>query len=294
MRSIATDHMPTPPAVTPGPAPMLDWLPIAKLVIDDDYQRSLGDGNWRAIRKIADNFSWSKFAPVLVAPIEGGVFAVIDGQHRAHAAQICGFERVPCQITQMDRAEQASAFAAVNGNVVKVSTWQVFRAALVAGEAWALDIRDCAAAAGCQVMTNNKTAAHKAPGEIYSIAAFGEVVTRFGAGRVTAALKMIKAAKDFASDPENWSYAVLIPLLNALVSRPYAMERKGWAHDFLDELDVLALQEKASRDLRALRMRGATPPKKSEMLEALIGEQIDKALGDVALAPVALIGGKHG
>ncbi|PKR90888.1 hypothetical protein CXZ10_05955 [Pleomorphomonas diazotrophica] len=295
MRVIETAHMSPPPAVDPGPAPMLDWLPLTKLVIDDDYQRTLGIGNWKAIRKIADNFSWSKFAPVLVAPIEGGVFAVIDGQHRAHAAQICGFERVPCQITQMNKAEQARAFAAVNGDVVKVTTWQVYRAAIMAGEDWAVAIRDCAEAAGCQVMTGNKPNTAKAAGEIYSIMAIGELIGSYGAEPVTACLKMIKAAKLFGSWPENWAYGVLIPVMKALLSRPYAMQRGKWVSRFLDdELDVLVLQEQAGRELRALRMRGATPPQKKDMFEALVGDQIDKALGDKAEAPPARIGGKHG
>ena len=38
------------------------------------------------LRRIAEQFDWRLFAPVIVAPIEGGLFAVIDGQHRTHAA----------------------------------------------------------------------------------------------------------------------------------------------------------------------------------------------------------------
>ncbi|MCA3798397.1 MAG: hypothetical protein IOC66_39665 [Burkholderia sp.] len=35
--------------VTPAdqPAPMLDWIPISKIVMDDDYQRELKPNNWK-------------------------------------------------------------------------------------------------------------------------------------------------------------------------------------------------------------------------------------------------------
>jgi hypothetical protein len=65
---------------------MLQWLALDRLVIDDAYQRPLLPGTWKSIEKIAANFQWSRFSPVLVAPIAGGLFAVIDGQHRVHAA----------------------------------------------------------------------------------------------------------------------------------------------------------------------------------------------------------------
>ena len=117
MRTIETGTNHAPSSVDAGPAPMLQWLPLASLVVDDSYQRELKRGNWSAIRRIADNFKWSRFSPVFVAPVEGGRYAIIDGQHRAHAAAICGFDEVTCQIVQMSREEQAASFAAVNGLV---------------------------------------------------------------------------------------------------------------------------------------------------------------------------------
>jgi hypothetical protein len=124
--------------VEAGAAPILGWLKIAELVIDDDYQRDLKPDNWRRIRKIADRFRWSRFSPVFVSPIEGGRYAIIDGQHRTHAAALCGFTEVPCQIVQMTREEQAASFAAVNGMVTKVTGYQILKAAIVAGEGWAI------------------------------------------------------------------------------------------------------------------------------------------------------------
>lgn len=72
-----------PPAVTPdmGAAPMLQWVPIADLVVDDRYQRRIAGAGRSNVRRIAEGFCWSKFAPVIVAPVAGGKFAIIDGQH---------------------------------------------------------------------------------------------------------------------------------------------------------------------------------------------------------------------
>lgn len=80
------------------PAPQLLWLRIEDLVVDSRYQRPLNTGNWAAIRRIAKDFRWSRFSPVLVAPVEGGRYAVIDGQHRAHAAALCGIESIPAMV----------------------------------------------------------------------------------------------------------------------------------------------------------------------------------------------------
>ena len=135
------------------PAPMLEWLPIRKLVVDDRYQRPLTGTSWAAIRKIAGAFHWSRFAPVLVAPVEGGLYAIIDGQHRTHAAALCGFTSVPAMAVHMTAREQASAFTWVNGQVLRINQHQVYRAALAAGEDWALRCRDAVEAAGCRLMT---------------------------------------------------------------------------------------------------------------------------------------------
>ena len=117
LRPILRD-LPRPPSIEPGPAPMLQWIDIELLVVDESYQRELRADNMKAIRRIAERFDWSKFSTVHVAPIEGGRFAIIDGQHRTHAAAACGFSQVPCQVTPMDRTRQAAAFAAINGLAV--------------------------------------------------------------------------------------------------------------------------------------------------------------------------------
>ena len=71
----------TPIAIADQPAPMLEWVEIARMVIDDSYQRPIMVNGWKTIRKIAENFSWSCFTAVQIAPTQDGRFAVIDKAH---------------------------------------------------------------------------------------------------------------------------------------------------------------------------------------------------------------------
>lgn len=180
-------------AVDPGPAPMLQWLPINSLVIDEAYQRPLGRGNWIAIEKIAANFQWSRFSPVLVAPIEGGLFAVIDGQHRTHAAAICGLTEVPAMVVQVGIEEQSRAFAWVNSQSIRVSVFHVFKAALSAKEDWAIRADAAVSAAGCRLMTSNATSSSKQAGQIYCVGFIRKMIEAGNDAAVTAALSAIRS-----------------------------------------------------------------------------------------------------
>src|SRR5580693_7468122 len=94
-----------------GPAPYMDWIEVNRLVVDKTYQRDISRAGSANINRIAEFFEWAKFSPVIVAPVEGGRFTVIDGQHRATAAMLRGIEKVPCEIVHIDRARQAETFA---------------------------------------------------------------------------------------------------------------------------------------------------------------------------------------
>ena len=112
-RRIDIDGM-QPAELAPQPAPQMLWVEIDQLVIDDRYQRPLNAGNRSAIRRIAGAFRWSRFSPIIVAPIEGGRYALIDGQHRAHAAALCGIESIPAMVALVAPEEQAQAFIEIN------------------------------------------------------------------------------------------------------------------------------------------------------------------------------------
>lgn len=178
------------------PSPMVDWVRIDRLVIDPDYQREINAGGWKNIRKIADEFRWSRFSPLLCAQTEGGMFSIIDGQHRAHAAAMCGIEAVPAMIVPVSKAEQARAFSAVNANHTRVSQFHIYRAALAAGDESAIKARDAVEAAGCRLMTAYRSSSNKKPGEIYAVALIRQMIDQGRDQAVTAGLSAIRIHDD--------------------------------------------------------------------------------------------------
>jgi len=180
-------------AAEPGPAPMLQWIALDRLVIDEAYQRPLGKGNWNSIEAIAANFQWSRFAPVLVAPIAGGLYAVIDGQHRSHAAALCGIAEVPAMVVQVGLNEQARAFAWVNSQTVRVTLFHIYKAALAAREDWALRAEAAVSAAGCRLMTYNKSGATKEAGEVFCLGLIRKQIEAGNDWAITLGLAAMRA-----------------------------------------------------------------------------------------------------
>jgi hypothetical protein len=204
--------------------PPLIWIAIADLVIDDDYQRPLGKGNWAQIDKIATHFTWAHFTPLLVAPIEGSRFAIIDGQHRTHAAALVGLTHVPCMVVDLDEAGQASAFVGVNAQVTAVSPHHVYKAALAAGETWALAAARAVEKAGAALMTANASTKHKKPGQVYCTGFIADQVRLGRAALVTQALDAI-ARSNHNADVWIWGYPFLKPWISVLAKVPRAQRR---------------------------------------------------------------------
>lgn len=171
-----------------GERPELQWLKIAKLRIDPRYQREIGRRGGDNIVAIAPAFKWAKFAPVVVAPIEGGLFAIIDGQHRTTAAALRGFESVPCVIIQVDQAEQADAFVAINANVTAMSPLQLHAARLAAGNSGAAELTEVCHAADVTICRYPVPANKMKPGETLAVGMLQSVLAKFGREVLIAAL----------------------------------------------------------------------------------------------------------
>jgi hypothetical protein len=78
MRSISTEGLERPVNISAGAVPMLQWLRIEDLLVDPAYQRPVVGQGRRNVMRIAKAFSWSCFSPVVVSPIEGVKFVIID------------------------------------------------------------------------------------------------------------------------------------------------------------------------------------------------------------------------
>jgi len=181
---------------SPGPAPILNWIEIDKLVVDTTYQRQISRRGAENINQIAENFDWSKFAPVIVAPLEGGQFAIVDGQHRTTAAMLRGLEQVPCQVVQADRSKQAAAYAAVNGNVTKTTAQQLYHAKVAARDSQALQLSEVCAIAGVEIIRHNLVQSQLKPGQTQAVGALSRCLVKHGRDTLITALQCITQTAD--------------------------------------------------------------------------------------------------
>jgi ParB-like chromosome segregation protein Spo0J len=205
---------------------MLQWIKVGDLVIDETYQRPIRGAGAKNIAAIAEAFSWSKFAPLIVSPVAGGRYAVIDGQHRATAAALRGVEALPAQIIIADTMEQAAAFKAVNGQTTRMHALEIHRAGVAGGDAEAIEIERVCAEAGASISPHPRCLSRLKPGETLAIGALRSRLRLHGPENVILALRcagqgvnsrpgvlsgvvvealcgMVAAAEDVQSDPES-------------------------------------------------------------------------------------------
>lgn len=174
-----------------GAKPSLEWLPISVLRIDRTYQRQIHDRGARNVREIALNFEWSKFAPVIVAAVQWGVYAIIDGQHRTTAAAARGIKEVPCQIVDADHAKQADAFAAINAQVTAVTPMQLHAARLAAGDPVARDLAEVCNAAHVSICRYPVPANKMVAGQTLAVGVLARLLAFYGRDVLIAALSCI-------------------------------------------------------------------------------------------------------
>jgi hypothetical protein len=189
-----------------GRPPKLDFLPLAKLRIDDTYQRSIERKGLATIVRICNEFDWNRFAPLIVARIPGKeeLYAIIDGQHRATAALLRGFDLVPCAVVEASVLEQPAIFAAVNGNVTPITIFQLFKAARAAKVPWAVAVDQVCAEAGIVPLLYPKAKREIKPFETMAIGTLRQNIIRFGESDVAAALKLAKINPN-AAEPGFWN-----------------------------------------------------------------------------------------
>lgn len=188
---------PLNPARDLGAPGELRWIALSQLRIDPTYQRQVGEAGQSVIRRIVENFSWRKFSPLIVAPRDGGLFAVIDGQHRATAAKHHkGIERVPCFVLKCWPSEEADAFAVINGSITRVHSQAMFKAKLAAADPKALAAQKAAEAAGVRILPYPVAANAIKPNETLSCGKIENCVALYGHDVTAAALgAIVRAAK---------------------------------------------------------------------------------------------------
>ena len=156
-----------------GVPPSLEWVAVERLSVDESYQRDCDNPKSRKlISKIADSFDWALCQPLSVARREGGVLAVIDGQHRLVAAKLRGdLPHLPCIIVPSESVEQeANLFAKMNRSRKPLTSVELWRSQLVAGDPVALEAAELIERAGLTVAPYSNYTAWK-PGVFGGLAA---------------------------------------------------------------------------------------------------------------------------
>lgn len=174
-----------------GPVPMMQWVDVSSLVVDYTYQREIGRRGAQNIARIVREFKWLKFAPVVIAAIEGGRFAIVDGQHRTTAAAILGIEQVPCHMIIADRAQQADAFAAINSAVTAMTSMQIHAAKVAAGDPHEIKLKEVCAEAGVAICRYPVPANLMKEGQTLASAALSRMLTKHGQGILGLALRSV-------------------------------------------------------------------------------------------------------
>ncbi|NEU14568.1 ParB N-terminal domain-containing protein [Methylobacterium sp. BTF04] len=170
---------------------MLQWLRIDDLVVDTSYQRPIVGRGRINVSRIARDFNWTFFAPVVVSPVEGGKFAIIDGQHRTTAAAVCGFDSVPCQVVIAAQGEQAAAFKAINGVITPITPMALYAAALIAREDWAIEITGICDEADVSLLRYPIATDRQVPGQTMAVGALRACLRRYRHRNLVIALRCI-------------------------------------------------------------------------------------------------------
>lgn len=136
-----------------GAEPKLVWLDISKLVVDPRYQRDISRQGAKNVVRIANDFSWQRFGTVLVsrAAEVDDLWAIIDGQHRVTGAALRGIKSVPCMVIDASPEAQAGAFAAINGQVTKLTPLQIHAARVASGDLDSIALVDLCAEGGVTI-----------------------------------------------------------------------------------------------------------------------------------------------
>jgi hypothetical protein len=255
MRPISTEGFERPKSSAAGAAPMLQWLQIVDLVVDPSYQRPIVGMGRRNVQRIAEAFSWSCFAPVIVSPIEGGKFAIIDGQHRTTAAAILGFESVPCQMVIAAREGQAAAFKAINGTTTSISKLALHAAALVANEPWAVQVAHVCMRANVEILRYPVPTEKQAAGQTLAVGAISQCIKQYGEKTLITALKCVTQTSN--NQPGALS-ARTIKALCAVLNDDKERRDSGQAlFETFDSIDLLAIHDSSAIDA-ALKKVGRT------------------------------------
>lgn len=246
----------TPATLRDQQAPTMMWADLGQMVIDERYQRAISTAGRRAIQRIADDWDWTKYQPVLVAATPDGRLAVVDGQHRAHAAAVAGLTSLPAMVVPMTPSQQAAAFTSINTSRIRLSGANVFKGKLASGDPVAVEAARLCEAAGCRLMTYNATAISRRPGDVFAHGLILKMVEDGEGAVVEVGLRAIRQSEqgsDEVADSDGFARrvydaAILKPWFMALAQSQLFLRLP--LSDIFDDIEWDDLAEAARRNMR--------------------------------------------
>ncbi|WP_052764109.1 DUF6551 family protein [Microvirga massiliensis] len=279
MRLISTKGFQKPATVSPGAVPMLQWIRIEDLVVDPSYQRPIVGQGRRNVNRIAQAFAWCCFSPVVVSPVEGGKFAIIDGQHRTTAAALVGIESVPCQVVIAAREQQAIAFKAINGITAPISAMALHAAALVGREPWAVEVADVCARADVELLRYPLPVERQNPGQTMAVGAIARCLKRYGQATLITALQCITQTAN--NKPGALTARMIRALCEVLHGNHHWRDSGLTLLDAFDAIDLTAIQSESAK------LSGTMRVSQVESITELIRAELARLLPHLQLKEVA-------
>lgn len=181
LRPIAALRMPDIVPGTPAsPRPKFINVEPSALLVDETYQRDLGDRSVRLIRRIVAGWDWRAFKPPVVVADGQDRYHVLDGQHTAIAAASHPLiKTIPIMVVEAAvQAERANAFVKHNRDRLQITNTQLHAALVAAGDTDALTIEQVCARAGARVLKHPPGMGRFAVGDTMAIQALKALIGR--------------------------------------------------------------------------------------------------------------------
>lgn len=179
-----------------GQPPLLRWIDIEQLLVDPAYQRDIVPAARKNIVKIAREFEWGRFSPVIVAAYGKDRFVIVDGQCRTTAASLREHKKVPCQVIAADAAQQARAFVSINANITKMSSMQIHVARVTAGDPDAVRLKKVCEAGGVELLRYPIASDQQKPGQTMAVVQLRQALDRYGEKALRIALQCITRTRN--------------------------------------------------------------------------------------------------
>lgn len=234
--------------------PIFENINPASLYVDGAYQRDVGERGIRQIKRMIENWDWSKYQPPVCAYAEDDtgntILKVLDGQHTAIAATSHPrIETIPVMIVEAaDLEAQAKAFIGQNTDRLQVTKLQLHQAAMIAGDEDALTIQLVCDRAGVRMLLANN--GKYEAGDTVAITAVSAVVKKYTAMNARKIFEVLAKSK-------------LAPITTPHIR---AVEHLMAASDYCDNFDseeltsaILMLGVKADADAKLLAISHKIP-----------------------------------